>query len=78
LSILQRQQIKKSAQNGESLPPLSSGRTLRSGSRGLTSAPVKNYASHKKRTQETIILSGAYDRDPFVPIHPKGIFVTPF
>jgi len=78
LSILQRQQIKKSAHNGDSLPQLSSGRTLRSGSRGLTSATVKNYASHKKRTQEAIILSGAYERDPFVPIHPKGIFVTPF
>jgi len=78
LSILQRQQIQKCAHNVDSLPLLSSGRTLRSGSKGLTSATVKNYASHKKRTQEAIILSGAYERDPFVPVHPKGIFVISF
>jgi hypothetical protein len=78
LSNLHRQQIQKSLHNGDSLPPPSSGRTIRSGGRGLTNATVKNYIFHKKRTQEAIILSGAYERDPFVPIHPKGIFVTPF
>ncbi|GFG36679.1 hypothetical protein Cfor_09409 [Coptotermes formosanus] len=71
LSNLHRQQIQKSLHNGDSLPPPSSGRTIRSGGRGLTNATVKNYIFHKKRTQEAIILSGAYERDPFVPIHPK-------
>ncbi|XP_069691354.1 UPF0193 protein EVG1 homolog [Periplaneta americana] len=71
LSILQRQKIQKSVHNGESLPPLSCSRTIKSGVRVATSATIKKHIFHKKRTKDTIIQSGAYERDPFIPLHPK-------
>lgn len=72
LSIFQQQQIQKSVHNGDPLPPLSSGQSVRSSVRASTSAYVKKHVFHKKRTQDVIISSGAYEPDPFVPIHPRG------
>jgi hypothetical protein len=72
LSFLQRQQIQNSVHNGDSLPPLSSGRIIRSGVRASTSTTVKKPIYHNKRTRDAIIRSGAYEQDQFVPIHPRG------
>lgn len=72
LSIFQRQQIQNSVCNGDPLPPLPSGQDVISSVRVPASAYVKKHVFHKKRTRDAIISSGAYERDSFVPIHPRG------
>jgi hypothetical protein len=76
LSFLQRQKIQNSVHNGDSLPRLSSGRSITSRAEALTSITIKKPFYHKKRTKDTIIRLGAYERDPFVPINPRGTTFT--
>jgi hypothetical protein len=78
LSILQQKKIQSSVRNGDPLPPLSSGQSIKSSVRASTSANVEKRVFHKKRTRDAIISSGAYDRDPFVSLHPKGTTSTFF
>lgn len=76
LSFLQQQQIQNFVHKGDSLPPLPSGRSIKSGVRASTGAALKRPIYHNKRTKGAIICSGAYERDPFVPIHPRGTNFT--
>lgn len=76
LSFLQQQQIQNFVHKGDSLPPLSSGRSIKSGVRASTGAALKKPIYHNKRTKGAIICSGAYERDSFVPIHPRGTNFT--
>ncbi|KAJ9577194.1 hypothetical protein L9F63_006251 [Diploptera punctata] len=71
LTILQRQQVQNSLRNGEPLPPLSLGKNIKSSVQGKKSPSVKFQIFHKKRTHDDIVRSGAYEREPFVSIHPK-------
>lgn len=72
LTMLQRKQLGASLRQGDSLPaqPLPAHSPA-----SLPRAPVDANNSFRlgcRRLRDTILSSGAYERDPFVPAHPRS------
>ncbi|KAF2898120.1 hypothetical protein ILUMI_08062 [Ignelater luminosus] len=70
LTIQQRQKVNYSLRSGEPLPPLHNNNKKSGNSSRYPTVTVRPGTS-KKRSQYTIIKSGAYEREKFVPQHPK-------
>lgn len=69
LTTLQRQKVNYSLRSGEPLPPLHNNR--KSGNSSKYPTVTIRPGTSKKRSQYTILNSGAYEREQFVPLHPK-------
>ncbi|XP_074030592.1 UPF0193 protein EVG1 homolog [Leptinotarsa decemlineata] len=66
LSMMQRKKFNYCLRNGEPLPPISHTSRSRVNIPEVTIRP----GSSKRRTRETIVQSGAYEREEFRPHHP--------
>ncbi|KAJ8951564.1 hypothetical protein NQ318_020440 [Aromia moschata] len=69
LSMTQRKKFNYFLRNGEPLPPIRNSSSVRRNSR-IPEVTIRP-GSSKRRTRDTIVQSGVYERDRFQPMHPK-------
>ncbi|XP_018569045.1 UPF0193 protein EVG1 homolog [Anoplophora glabripennis] len=68
MTMMQRNKLNYYLRNGEPLP---SARKISSGSKLNVPLVTIRPGSSKRRSRDTIIKSGVYERDKYYPIHPK-------
>lgn len=68
MSMMQRNKINYYLRNGEPLPPV---RKVSSNSKSNIPRVTIRPVSSKRRSRDTIIKSGVYEREKYYPLHPK-------